>query len=340
MGEDSLTSAQMLDFVRAAVGGNGATLQTLVGDMSTRRYHRVTTGTDPDSVIVMELPVAPPPTGNPPGPSFVNVQQYLEKGGLPVPRVYRADLAARMIVLEDLGDLTFESAVAAATNSQAKTTLYMKAAGLIVALQRLGREHADPACMALRRRFDGQLLRWELEHFREWFLLVERQATLTAAENDILSSAFEWITSTLLRAPQALCHRDFQSRNILIDRTGALRIIDFQDALMGSQAYDLVALLRDSYAELDHSELDDIIGYFVEKSDCDRTLFLDLFQVQTLQRKLKDAGRFVFADRRRGNPSFLRYLPTTLRYIRNALSSVPALHEARVVLQRHVPELR
>ena len=62
--------------------------------------------------------------------------------------------------------------------------------------------------------------------------------------------------------------------------------------------------------------------------------------LQTLQRKLKDAGRFVFIDRVRKNPSFLRWIPTTIEYVRDALAAAPAeLAELRRVLGRHAPEL-
>jgi hypothetical protein len=75
-------------------------------------------------------------------------------------------------------------------------------------------------------------------------------------------------------------------------------------------------------------------------AEVDLAGFSKVFYIQTLQRKLKDAGRFIFADRRRGNPNFLQYVPATLRYIRAALEQVPQMQPVAEVLRRHLPELR
>jgi len=67
--------------------------------------------------------------------------------------------------------------------------------------------------------------------------------------------------------------------------------------------------------------------------------FREVFDLLTVQRKLKDAGRFVFIDRVKGNPGFLPSIPASLRYVREALSRRPDLADLRAVLSRHVPEL-
>jgi aminoglycoside/choline kinase family phosphotransferase len=122
----------------------------------------------------------------------------------------------------------------------------------------------------------------------------------------------------------------------------ALRVIDFQDALLGSRAYDLVALLRDSYVELPADEVAALVDRFIARARIsDGAGFHRLFVLQTLQRKLKDTGRFIFIDRVRKNPSFLRWIPTSLRYVRQALAAAPEPFAGlREVLGRHVPELR
>jgi aminoglycoside/choline kinase family phosphotransferase len=142
-----------------------------------------------------------------------------------------------------------------------------------------------------------------------------------------------------------LVHRDFQSRNLMVtsvrDGEPSLTLIDFQDALLGSSAYDLVALLRDSYVELPPDEVLAHVAFFIDRCRIeDENKFRNLFYLQTAQRKLKDAGRFVFIDRVRGNPGFLRWIPTSLKYARDALAAIPELADARAVLARHVPELR
>jgi aminoglycoside/choline kinase family phosphotransferase len=347
----------LIPFVRQVVGApepddlsGGGSVETMVGDASTRRYHRVrVTGGNPASVVIMELPDEPmksdeatAPGLGPPELPFLNVQRYLAAGGYPVPRVYRADMQRGLVALEDLGDRTFESAVRDAPEAE-RQRFYRTALAQIVALQRLGDRAADPTCIAFGRRFDERLLRWELDHFKEWYLEAERGAKLTSEEAKSLAAAFDWLARELAAAPQTLVHRDFQSRNLMVvgDAGPELKVIDFQDALMGTRAYDLVALLRDSYVVLSPAEVDHLVGEFIALAGvADPVAFRRLFLLQTLQRKLKDVGRFVFIDRVRKNPSFLRWIPATVGYLRSAMSAAPAeLRALRDIFSRHLPEL-
>lgn len=346
--EKSRLPEVLVPFIRELTGGGDGSVETMVGDASTRRYHRVRVqGGAPSSAVVMELPDEPLKSeeastgGPPPELPFLNIQRYLAAGGLPVPRVYKADMSRGLVALEDLGDRTFESVVKDATPAE-RRPYYRRAMEHIVELQRLGRQNPDPLCLAFGRRFDQPLLRWELDHFREWYLEAERGAKLSEAERAQMDRAFDWLSGTLAAGPTVLVHRDFQSRNLMVvaDRP-ELRLIDFQDALLGTEAYDLVALLRDSYVVLSSEELDDLVGEFVRLAGiADEGAFRRLFLLQTLQRKLKDIGRFVFIDRVRKNPSFLRWIPSTAGYIRHALAQAPSEMAAVVgILERHAPEL-
>jgi aminoglycoside/choline kinase family phosphotransferase len=315
----------------------GACLATelLAGQASTRRYYRSRTATAPGSVVVM---VVPPEDRviDPHHYPFLNMHAYLEGMRYPVPRVMRNALAQGMIVLEDLGDETLELAVRAGRRAWDSTKLYQAAIELIANLQAMPR---DLACIAFGRRFDYKLLRWELDHFRQWLLKEGRGVDLPLAESEAVEAAFDRIASELAEAPPVLVHRDFQSRNIMVDGVGHLRIIDFQDALLGPETYDLVALLRDSYVDLGNSHVHELIDFFVSHGQRDRTQIRRLFHLQTVQRKLKDAGRFVFIDRQRGNPAFLPCIPLSLRYVANALAYLPEFADLHTILGRHVPEL-
>jgi len=338
----------LIPFVRELTGGGDGLVETMVRDASTRRYHRVRVkGGSPESVVIMELPDEPLKSdevssgGSAPELPFLNVQRYLAAGGIPVPRVYRADMGRGLVALEDLGDRTFESAVRQTTPAR-RHPYYRAALEHIIAIQGLGRRHVDPSCVAFTRRFDQTLLRWELDHFREWYLEALRGASLSDSERNTLGGAFDWLASELARAPSVLVHRDFQSRNLMVVSDAPdLRIIDFQDALLGTEAYDLVALLRDSYVVLDPGELDELVGEFIELAGIpDARGFRRLFLLQTLQRKLKDVGRFVFIDRVRKNPSFLKWIPATVGYIQQAMAAAPPeLAPVAEILRRHAPEL-
>jgi aminoglycoside/choline kinase family phosphotransferase len=243
-----------------------------------------------------------------PSSPFINVQRYLAAAGVAVPVIHRYDQSRGLLYLEDLGDVTFESRVAAAP-PDVQRRHYRAAIDQLVTLQRYAADHIDPACVAFGRAFDFDLLLWELDHFREYGL--EAQGHMPSpAERAELDRHFRAIATRLAESPRLFAHRDYQSRNLMVqDAPGGelrLRVIDFQDALLATAAYDLVGLLRDSYVELAPALLDDLVAYHADRAGRELASFRALFDLQTVQRKLKDAGRFVFIDRVKKNPNLSR----------------------------------
>jgi aminoglycoside/choline kinase family phosphotransferase len=323
-------------------GGKNPRLETLPGGASIRRYHRITVdGGKLPSVMVMELGDNPlkseeaakghAPTELP----FINVQRYLARAGASVPAIYRYDSAGAILYLEDLGDITFESRVLD-SGDDVRGRYYRQAIDQLASLQRFAATNPDPDCIAFSRGFDYELLKWELDHFREYGLEAQNLAP-TPAEREELERSFRGIAEELAGEPRGFVHRDYQSRNLMvqdIDGAPRLRIIDFQDALLGTRAYDLVGLLRDSYVALSPSLLDELVAFFVDKSQLDGARFQRLFDLQVVQRKLKDAGRFVFIDRVKKNPGFLVHIPNSLSYVARSLSRLPELATLREILSR------
>jgi aminoglycoside/choline kinase family phosphotransferase len=267
---------------------------------------------------------------------FINVQRYLARAGAAVPAIYRYDAERGFVYLEDLGDITFESRVEAA-GDDVRARYYRQAIDQLAALQRFAAAHPDPACVAFTRGFDYDLLKWELDHFREYGMEAQNLGP-TANERDELDKIFRRIAEELAAEPRGFVHRDYQSRNLMVqDVNGAphLRIIDFQDALLGTRAYDLVGLLRDSYVALSPSLLDAMVAHFVDQAAIDAARFQHLFDLQVVQRKLKDAGRFVFIDRVKKNPSFLVHIPNSLDYVARSLARLPELATLREILSRY-----
>ncbi len=313
---------------RAIAGGGAVSVATLPGGASLRRYHRVTvTGGDPATLVVMELGDDRKPEEVTAGEAprelpFIDVLRYLDRGGVAVPRLYHYDEAPGLLYLEDLGDDTFESKVQAADDAT-RARWYKQAIDDLVAMQRYAA--ANPSgCVAFSRGFDFDLLLWELDHFREWGLEAGAGATLTPAERDELARQFRGIAERLAAEPRGFVHRDYQSRNLMV-KDGRLRVIDFQDALLGTRAYDLVALLRDSYVVLAPALVDELVAHYAARAGVDPSRFRALFDLQTVQRKLKDAGRFVFIDRVKKNPSFLQHIPSSQAYVAQAFARLPEL---------------
>ena len=327
---------------------DGAPVLQLKGDASNRSYLRV--GRWPDSHVVMVMPPGPPKSeeasngGAPVELPFVNVHRYLQALGVRVPRILRYDPGAGMLVLEDLGDVTFERALHGAS----REALYGRAVDLLARMRAAAEARPDPRCLAFTRAFDEELYTWELHHFREYGLEAWSGRAPSEAEQAELERAFAGIAGRLAAAPRGFTHRDYQSRNLMMTG-GDLVLIDFQDALQGPWQYDLVALLRDSYVELDAAMVEEMVdrwlsGYGqVSGRTPERKEFRRFFDLLTVQRKLKDAARFEFIHRVKKNPSFLPSIPASLRYAREAmerLSDDRDVSALRQVAARYVPELQ
>ncbi len=336
--------AVVRDVARVHAGGTAAGITRLQGDASSRTYYRVSR--DGASVIAMRLAEDPLKSDEvvdgerPRSVPFLEVGAYLRRGGIPVPEVLHVDLDVGVILLEDLGDRTVERALAEGLD---KSSLYREAVRLMADMHAHAAREPDPDCICFRRRFGEGLLRWELEHFYEWALVAWTGKTPTLAERAVLEAFFADVVRRLCALPQGFVHRDFQSRNLMLHQ-GRLRLIDFQDALLGPYVYDLVALLRDSYVAFTLEEVVAIQATFLEERAArglyapEPGILMHDFQLQALQRKLKDAGRFVYIDRVKGNPKFLPNIPRSLAYAREAMEHLGEYEAAREVLARYLPE--
>ena len=134
------------------------------------------------------------------------------------------------------------------------------------------------------------------------------------------------VTRELAAEPRVLCHRDYHSRNLML-HDGSLYIIDFQDARMGPDTYDLASLLRDSYVDIADRELDELIAYFLALKGREPTPreFRRRFDLMALQRNLKALGTFGYQTTTRRNPVYIQYIPRTLQLRAHDAREVPAL---------------
>jgi aminoglycoside/choline kinase family phosphotransferase len=344
---DPQTEVRVRDAVARATGRAAAAepVRRLAGHASVRSYWRV--GVPPRSDVVMVLPPDARPEevtkgGAPAENAFVDVQRYLAGLGVRVPAIRAFYEPEGLMVLEDLGDEMLETRLLA---GEAQAPLYERAVDALARLRAAAEARPD-GCVAFTRSFDRDLYRWELEHFVEWGLEAWKGAKLSPGERELVDREFERIARALDAEPKGFTHRDYQSRNLMVLPGGEQAVIDFQDALLGPRQYDLVALLRDSYVELDAAFVERMLRrYLARLAEAGGPAlayepFRAVFDLLTVQRKLKDAGRFVFIDRVKKNPGFLVSIPASLRYVRDAFARRPDLAELQAVLARYVPELR
>jgi aminoglycoside/choline kinase family phosphotransferase len=306
----------------------------LTGDASTRRYFRVIPSDGPSIVLALhEEPIdfdALP---------FVAVAHLLSRMPLPVPEVLGHADTLGILALEDLGDVTLQSHVGAATPTEHEA-LYRQALAFIGVLQHRGAELLTPSDIPSQLAFDVEKLTWEMDFFVKHFLEGYRGASLSAGERSALTREWAEIVEELASETRVLCHRDYHSRNLMV-HDGQLYVIDFQDARMGPDTYDVASLLRDSYVDITDRELDRFLAYFLAvKGITDVTEFRRRFDLMALQRNLKALGTFGYQAAARRNPIYIQYIPRTLKYVRDNLQKYTRFSNLRDLLSTHIDELQ
>ena len=306
----------------------------LTGDASDRRYFRIIPADG--TPFVLALHAGPIEFAALP---FANVAGLLQQMALPAPAILGHADPLGIVALQDLGDVTLQAHLGTASAAD-HAALYRQAVALIELLQRRGAALASNAYLPYRIAFDVEKLTWELDYFVKHFVEGYRGVALSGEDRSALAEEWSVIVTELASEPRVLCHRDYHSRNLMLS-DGHLYIIDFQDARMGPDTYDLASLLRDSYVDIAERELDELIAYYLAlKGGRDPHAFRRRFDLMSLQRNLKALGTFGYQTAVRGNPVYIQYIPRTLRYARTTLARDPRFARLRERLARHIDELR
>jgi aminoglycoside/choline kinase family phosphotransferase len=308
----------------------------LTGDASDRRYFRVLL--DDGTSIVLALHAGPIEFATLP---FANVADLLQHMRLPVPSILGHSDPEGILALADLGDVTLQAHLGAASQAE-HAALYREAVSLVDILQRRGHEFVSDRFIPYRIAFDVEKLTWELEFFVKHFLLAYRGAQLADADRQALAVEFAVIAEELAAEPRVLCHRDYHSRNLMW-HDSRLHLIDFQDARLGPDTYDLVSLLRDSYVDLTDLEVNELIAYFLalkKVAPSHAEEFRRRFDLMALQRNLKALGTFGYQTTTRANTVYIQYIPRTLRYVRTNLQKYERFSRLLTLLAAHLEEVR
>jgi hypothetical protein len=307
----------------------------LTGDASDRRYFRILPR-DAES-FVLAVHASPFDYGSLP---FVNAAQLFAAMPVPVPRLLGHADDLGVLALTDLGDVTLQAHLGAGPPA-AHSALYRQAVSFVEIFQRRGRELASPAYVPFSVAFDVEKLTWEMDFFIKHFLEAYRGAVLPLASREALRASLGEIVAELAAEPRVLCHRDYHSRNLMV-WNDTLHIIDFQDARMGPDTYDLVSLLRDSYVDLPERTVDELIAYFLALGGraADPAVFRRRFDLMALQRNLKALGTFGYQTTARRNTVYIQYIPRTLRYARENLLKYERFAPLRELMAPHVEEFR
>ncbi len=339
-----LDLAPLRALLHEAFGAPDATISSMPGGASTRKFFRAV-APDGRAAVAFFVPDATrsdeidKTDGARARWPFVEVQELLQERGVAVPKILADGSRDGWLLVEDLGDDTLAQYLS--SKPAARERCY-QAAVRDLALAQRSLAALPPTSVVGRRAFDEDLLSWEIHHFREW-ALEARGHGLSPDDRQTFDAVAERLARRIASWPRGFVHRDYQSRNLMVrevDGEPRLVWIDFQDALLGPSVYDLVALLNDSYQTFDRAFVEARLAEFAQLAGRPRAEVVREFDLVTVQRKLKDAGRFVFIDREKGNPAFLQFVEPTIEKVRASLSRLthePDMRALADVLARALP---
>jgi aminoglycoside/choline kinase family phosphotransferase len=345
-------SSMFEEVVRSCFGNATRISRTapLAGDASTRRYIRLWLdgGNAPASAVAMiltdrgvamaseELAVF---KESPQELPYLNVYRFLHRLGVAIPLLYADASEQGLLLLEDVGDTSLWQAVQHQPEDVVEG-LYRRAIDQLLLIQIGGTCQRDDSCLAFQQAFDERLFRWEFEHFIEYG--IERRLGHRLPDRDaaVLREHFGVVARRLAAEPRYLNHRDFHSWNLFV-QDGTVRVIDFQDALLAPNAYDLATLLGDrDTPEVVRPHIEHNLLVYYERGwkqhsgqELDPRRFEELYYLCALQKALKVVGRFYFLEIEKKKPGYLRYIPSTVRQIERILPRFPDLLDVAGILR-------
>ncbi len=278
-------------------------IQFLAGDASFRRYARVEYKNN--TYMLMD---APPEKED--CVPFVHIDEFFDRHGVRVPHILAKDLVQGFLLLEDFGDVLLSTLL----NAQTVNHYYLQAFAQLIHLQSIEGQDQFPA-------YTFEKLMSEMHLLTQW-MLPSLDIQPSSAEQDIIQQTFELLANTALNQPQVIVHRDFHSRNLMkIQGEEELGVIDFQDAVIGADTYDLISITRDAYVQWNE---DQVITWFemfydllpdTSKHHRDFEQFKRDADFMAIQRHIKILGIFVRLFERDGKSSYLKDLPRVMWYL-------------------------
>jgi aminoglycoside/choline kinase family phosphotransferase len=332
MNATDLRLAALETWLHQLLPGQVQRVEVASADASFRRYFRATLGSGATR-IVMDAPpdkedIAP----------YLKVAGLLERTGVHVPHVHAADPTQGFVLLEDLGRAPYLDALRA---PQQVDALYGDALAALVRIAVAGR-----ALAAQLPPYDAAVLEREMQLMPEWFAAQHLRLRLDADEAALLRRSFDVLIAAALEQPVTFVHRDYHSRNLMIIPERNPGIIDFQDALRGPLAYDLVSLLKDCYIGWPRERVEAwvrqqhaALGAAGFEGLPREREFLRHFDLIGLQRHIKVLGIFARLWYRDGKIGYLGDLPLTLAYARDTAARYGELQPLARWLETRVAPL-
>ncbi len=304
---------QLTEWLQQVFASDNFQLESLPGDASSRRYHRLQLADKLERFIVMDS-----------ADEQQAMQQFINVTGLMAPAINVPTLIAQdvdqgFLVLQDFGSVEFAHLLVDASSAQVND-YYQLAMQTLIALQQFPTETARVEHQLAD--YDRELLNREMDLFSEWFI-PHIEVSLDSTVWETLKAA---LIAEILAQPQVVVHRDYHSRNLMQDRADNTRlgVIDFQDAVIGAYSYDLVSLVRDAYIDWPESQISSWIQDFWQMQQQASLTDADNFKVESaeqfendvnimgVQRHLKVLGIFIRLFERDGKNRYLADIPKVM----------------------------
>ena len=229
------------------------------------------------------------------------------------------------------------------TDEETREDFLNQAIRLITRIQAATPKAFELDSIASKLKFDAEKLGWELDFFKTHYFESLKKQKLSREDDVLLKEDFAAIAGELETKATVLCHRDFHAANLMIDRQNRLRIIDHQDARLGSVTYDLVSLLLDRVsAPPSRAWVREKRLFFLSEREklgletIDPDSFAEEFHLQTIQRCLKATGTFSYQSVFRDKTYFIPFIKPMLQIVLQACDRLERFPHLRRILMAEV----
>lgn len=319
---------QITEFLTAH-GFEGATLLPLAGDASFRRYIRIRKNGKP--AMLMD---APPDKEN--TAAFLAIAEHLLSHGYSAPAIMAHDVASGLMLLEDMGDDSFTAVLR--RQPETERELYQAAIDLLAKWHTKQPPLADAAQLALPR-YDHHALMREAQLFADWYLPQAVGKEKAAALGTEYMGLWARLLSSAPLAATHFVHRDYHADNLLWlpgrEENRRVGVLDFQDALYGDPAYDVVSLLEDARRDVPEALAGEMLARYLGATGIPRQQFDLAYHVLGAQRNSKIVGIFARLAARDGKYQYLNYLPRVWKHLERDVAH-PALEDMKRWLDKHI----
>lgn len=296
----------------------------LAGDASFRRYARI-------KILDKTYMLMDAPPEKEDCLPFVTIDEFLDQHGVRVPHIIAKDLEKGLLLLEDFGDVVLSSIL----NDLNVDAYYIQSFKQLIQLQSIDAQSILPV-------YSFEKLMTEMQLLTDW-MFPSLQIELPAEQQLIVQNTFEFLAQAALAQPQVIVHRDYHSRNLMqLANEADLGVIDFQDAVIGADTYDLISITRDAYVKWDSERVYAWFKAFYEmlpnsaKAHRSFEQFKRDADLMAIQRHIKILGIFVRLYERDGKAGYLKDLPRVMWYLLEESQNYAELNDFMHIIQHAV----